>query len=264
MVCVSLPSTVWAAKAKKKKTGYGVSARSAILVDSSKGKKLYQKNANSKVLPASTTKIMTALLVLEKLSLNKWVTVSRSATLVQPSKAGLKTGERYRVSDLLYAILISSSNDASVVLAEAVSGSEWKFVQLMNKRAKQMGAHHTKFANSHGLPSKATQYTTAYDMYLIFRAALKNSFFKKATGYQHHTIRSANGRKIGLKSHNTSLKKGWRRNVHGKTGYTRKAKSCFVGYINKGKDTLIISVFGCSRRWDDVKYIIRKHGGIQL
>jgi len=256
------PSPGWSAKKKKK--SFGVTAKSAIFMDSAKGKRLYQRNADKKVPPASTTKVMTALLVLERLPLNRWVMVSQKATLAQPSKAGLMAGERYRVKDLLYAILVSSSNDASIVLAEAVAGSEWQFVQIMNKRARQLGAYHTKFANSHGLPSKAAQYTTAYDMYLIFKAALKKTFFKNTIGYQNKTIRSSAGRKIFLKSHNTSLKKGWRRNVHGKTGYTRKAKSCFVGYINKGKSTLIISVFGCTRRWDDVKYIIQKYGDIRL
>lgn len=261
-ILVCWPSSGWTAKKKKK--GYRVTATSAILMDSSSGKRLYQKDAGRKVLPASTTKVMTALLVLERLALDQWITVSKTATLVPPSKAGLKAGERYRVADLLSAVLISSANDASVVLAEAVAGSEERFVNLMNRRAKQLGASHTKFANSHGLPTKATQYTTAYDLYLIFRAAVKKTFFKNAIGYQYKIIRSATGRKIALKSHNTSIKKGWRRNVHGKTGYTRKAKACFVGYINKGRSTLIISVLGCTRRWDDVRYIIRKYGKIQL
>ena len=206
-----------------------------------------------------------ALLYLEKLSLKKRIRVSSRATRVQPTKLYLKPGEYYKVSDLLYAILLKSANDAAVVLAEAVAGSEKNFVKLMNKRAQQLGAKHTKFANSHGLPtSKSSQYTTPYDMYLIFRQALKHPFFKKAVQLQYKTIYSEKGRKIKLKSHNKILFKKWKRKIYGKTGYTKSAKSCFVGFLTKGRSTLIIAVFGCSRRWDDIKHIVSKYGGITL
>lgn len=249
----------------KKKKGYSVSAKAAIFSNSTRVKRLYGKNVHTKVLPASTTKVMTALLVLEKLSLKKRIRVSSRATRVQPTKLYLKPGEYYKVSDLLYAILLKSANDAAVVLAEAVAGSEKNFVKLMNKRAQQLGAKHTKFANSHGLPtSKSSQYTTPYDMYLIFRQALKHPFFKKAVQLQYKTIYSEKGRKIKLKSHNKILFKKWKRKIYGKTGYTKSAKSCFVGFLTKGRSTLIIAVFGCSRRWDDIKHIVSKYGGITL
>lgn len=244
---------------------YSVSAKSAIFSNSTKVKRYYGKNVHTRVLPASTTKVMTALLVLERLPLNKVITVRKSATYAQPSKIYAKPGEKFRVKDLLYAILLKSANDASIVLAEAISGSEAKFVKLMNKRAKQLGAKHTKFANSNGLPSgRASQYTTAYDMYLIFRAALKHSFFRDAIKTKYKTITSLAGRKIKLKSHNKILFNDWKRKLYGKTGYTKAAKACFVGYLMKGKDVCIIAVFGCSRRWDDIKHIVRYYGGIAL
>lgn len=257
------------AEAKRKRRRHKVSARAAIFSDSTRVKRLYGKSVHKKVLPASTTKVMTALLVLEKLPLNKTVRVSKNATRASPSKIYLKPGERFRVADLLYAILLKSANDASVVLAEAVAGSEKKFVKMMNKRARQLGAKHTKFANSHGLPTKRVkQYTTAYDMYLIFRAALKHSFFRKAIKKKYKTIYSRRGnrrgRKIKLKSHNKILFKNWRRHIYGKTGYTKAARACFVGTIQKGKSTLIIAVFGCTRRWEDIKYIVSRYGGISL
>jgi len=245
---------------------YTVSARAAIFSNSTKVKRYYGKNVHMRVLPASTTKVMTALVVLERLPLNHVVTFSKKASLAQPSKIYGRPGEKFRVKDLLYALLLRSANDASIALAEAVSGSEWKFVQLMNKKAKQLGANHTKFANSSGLPSRNTkQYTTAYDMYLIFRAALEHNFFKTVLKHKYRTIRSLDGRKIKLKSHNKILFfKKWRRKLFGKTGWTRSAKSCFVGYITKGRDICIIAVFGCSRRWDDIKYIVSRYGGISL
>ena len=244
---------------------YRVTCRSAIFSNSTKVKRYYGKRVHAKVLPASTTKVMTALLVLEKLPLDKYVVVSRRATRVQPTKLYLRPGERYRVRDLLFAILLKSANDASVVLAEAVAGNEQAFVRLMNQRARQLGARHTRFANAHGLPSpKGTQYTTAYDMYLIFRQALKHAFFRKAIKYRYKTIISQSGRKIRLKSHNKILFNGWKRKIYGKTGYTRAARSCFIGTLQHKGDTLIVGVFGCSRRWEDIRHIVSSYGLIRL
>lgn len=266
-VCLALiisfpPSSI---AAKKKRRGYTVSAKAAIFSNSTKVKRYYGKNVHTKVLPASTTKVMTALLVLERLPLNKVVTVSKRATYAQPSKIYVRPGEKFKVRDLLYAILLKSANDASIVLAEAVAGSEAKFVKLMNKRARELGARHTKFANSNGLPTKKVkQYTTPYDMYLIFREVVKHAFFKDAIKSKYRTIRSLEGRRIKLKSHNKILFNDWKKKLYGKTGYTRAAKACFVGYLMKGKSVCIIAVFGCRRRWDDIKHIVSKYGGIAL
>lgn len=250
--------------AKKKARGFYTTARSAVLYNATTGKKVFAKNADKRILPASTTKIMTALLVLEKLSLDDTVAVSERATYMQPSKLNLRPGEKYKVRDLLYGLLLNSANDASVVLAEAVAGSEWKFVSMMNDRARQLGAKNTRFANSNGLPSKVSQYSSAYDMFLIFRAALKKDFFRQAITLKYRIIYSSDGRQINLKSHNKMLFKGWKKGVYGKTGYTRAAKSCFVGYTQRGKETLIIAVFGCTKRWDDIQRIIERYGGVDL
>jgi D-alanyl-D-alanine carboxypeptidase (penicillin-binding protein 5/6) len=246
------------------KGSYRVSAKAAIFSNSTQAARYYGKNVHTRVPPASTTKVMTALLALERLSLQQIVTVSERATYPQPSKIHVRAGEKFRVEDLIYAILLNSANDASVALAEAVAGSETEFVEMMNQRAKQLGAKHTRFANSHGLPSKSAQYTTPYDMYLIFRAALKHDLFKTAVRQKYRTISSLDGRKIQLKSHNKILFFDWQRKLYGKTGYTREAKACFVGYIPKGKDICIIAVFGCTRRWDDIKHIVSRYGGVAL
>lgn len=263
IVCVVLLliSSVSPAAAKGK---YRVTCKSVIFSDSTKVKRLYGKRVHDRVLPASTTKVMTALIVLERLNLDQYVTVSSRAARAQPTKLHLRPGERYKVRDMLYAILIKSANDASIVLAEAVAGSEGAFVKLMNARAKAIGAKHTRFANSNGLPTKAVQYTTAYDMYLIFRQAIRHGFFRKAIKYKYKTISSAAGRTIKLKSHNKILFKGWKRKIYGKTGYTRAAKACFVGTLQKGESALIIAVFGCPRRWDDIKHVVSRYGGISL
>ena len=222
-IVVSIALNPYAADARKR-VARGVRSapgcKSVILVNSTKGTRLYEKNAGSKILPASTVKVMTALLVMERFPLERYVTVGARATGVQPSKVDLRPGERYKVKDLLYAVLLNSANDASIVLAEAVAGSEEKFVSLMNQRARQLRAKDTKFANSHGLPSgKRGQYTTAYDMYLIFRRALKYSFFRAAIQHKYKMIYSQDGRAIALKSHNKMLFAGWEKNIYGKTGY---------------------------------------------
>lgn len=249
--------------AKTAKRPYQVSARSAILLTESK-KKLYQKNVSLPVPPASTTKVMTALLVLENLDLNKTISVHSSATHPPPSKINLKPGETFAVKDLLYALLLNSANDVSVALAQAVAGSEKEFVVKMNERARQLGARNTKFVNSNGLPSPGVkQYTTAYDMSLIFKKALQHEFFKKAISHRHKVIYSAQGRKVYLKNHNRMLFTDWGNTIHGKTGYTRAARACFVGVIpRRGKEDLIVAVFGCQRRWNDIRHIVRKYGGV--
>ena len=250
--------------AKKTSRKFYVTARGAVLMDSANGKILFSKSAQKKILPASTTKVMTALLVLEKLSLDSYVTVSNRATGMQPSKLNVRPGEQYRVRDLLYGVLLNSANDASVVLAEAVAGSEWQFVQMMNQRARRLGANNTKFANSNGLPSKTSQYSTAYDMSLIFREAMKKDFFKDTIKLKYKSIYSREGRRINLRSHNKILFKGWKQGIYGKTGYTRAARSCFVGYVQKGTRTMIVAVFGCAKRWEDIYRIVERYGGVDL
>jgi len=135
---------------------------------------------------------------------------------------------------------------------------------MMNARAKQLGAMHSHFANPHGLPSQGTQFTTASDMALIFTQALKNDFFRQAITYKYLVIYSKDGHRCFLKSHNTTLFLNWKHHVFGKTGWTIEAQACFVGYIPRGNDILIIAVYGCRKRWTDMKYIIEHYARIDL
>jgi serine-type D-Ala-D-Ala carboxypeptidase (penicillin-binding protein 5/6) len=243
---------------------YHLTAHTAILWDPAHNQRYFDLGADRQIFPASTTKVLTAILVLENLPLDKLVTVNARAMQLPQTKLGLRAGETYRVRDLLYGLILKSANDAAVVLAEAVGGTEARFVDMMNARARQIGAWHSHFANPHGLPSTGVQFTTAADMALIFNQALKNDFFRQAITLKYLVIYSREGHRFFLKSHNRSLFLRWRRHVFGKTGYTREAQSCFVGYIPRGNDKLIIAVFGCRKRWTDMKFILERYGHIDM
>jgi serine-type D-Ala-D-Ala carboxypeptidase (penicillin-binding protein 5/6) len=243
---------------------YHLTANTALLWDPASNQRYFDLGADREVFPASTTKVLTALLVLENLPLDKYVTVSEHATQVPQTKLGLRAGETYRVRDLLYGLILKSANDAAVVLAEAVAGSEGKFVDMMNARAQQIGAKHSHFANPHGLPSPGTQFTTAADMALIFTQALKNDFFRQAITLKYLVISSREGRRYFLKSHNKTLFLHWKQHVFGKTGFTFEAQSCFVGCIPRGNGILVIAVYGCRKRWTDMKYMLEHYGHINL
>jgi len=243
--------------------GY-LTARSALLWDITNNRRYFAHNIEQRVYPASTTKVMTVMLALEKLPLDAYVPVSLRATQVPPTKLDFRPGEQYRVRDLIYACLLKSANDAAVALAEMVAGSQEKFVVLMNQKAWAIGARHTHFTNPHGLPWPGGQYTTAADMALIFKEALKNPFFQKAITFKYRIIYSKGGRRHFLKSHNKALFLNWKQDVFGKTGYTRQAQSCFVGYFKKGNDVWLVDIFGSHKRWEYLKWIIEHYARVDL
>lgn len=232
----------------------------------SQNKIYFAKNINERIYPASTTKIMTVLLALEKLPLDQYVTVSQRATEVPPTKLNFRPGEQYRVIDLIYACLLKSANDAAGVLAEAVAGSEEKFVDMMNQKAANMGATHTHFINPHGLPGPQAQYTTAQDMAIILREAIKNPLFQRLTTVPYRIIYSKDGRRHFLKAHNRAFFLNWKHSVYGKTGYTLQAGSCFVGFLKKGNDIIIVDLFKCKafNRWKDLKWLVEHYAGVDL
>lgn len=272
MLVCSLAAPADAAKKVRKKkvraakVTQGVSAKSAILWNITEDKVYYAKNEDQRVFPASTTKMMMLMVALDKLSLDDYVTVSARATQEPPTRLDLRPGEQYLVRDLVYACVLKSANDAAMVLAEAAGGSEDNFVAMMNQKAAAIGAVNTRFANPHGLPSIGKQYTTAKDMAIIFREAIKNPFLQEAATLPYKVISSKTGRRHFLKSHNKSLFMNWKKDVYGKTGYTLQAQSCFVGYFKRGNDTFIVDVFGCRtrKRWDDIKWIIEHYAGVNL
>jgi len=152
--------------------------KAGILIDFETGQILYQKNPHEKLYPASTTKMLTGLIILENHSLNEIVTVDSESPFVQGSKIFIEEGEQLSVKDLLYATLIDSSNDCAAALAIFHSGSIENFAILMNQRAKELGANDSNFVNPHGLHDD-NHFTTAYDLSLIAQEAYKNDLFRE-------------------------------------------------------------------------------------
>ena len=231
-----------------------VTARSLVVYDPAEGRILASKNTHSRLPLASTTKVMTALVVMDNLPLNKIITVRRETAYVPRTKIYIRPGEKFRVKDLLKALLISSSNDVAVELASQVGGSERGFAALMNKRARKIGVRNTHFVNAHGLPADR-HYSTSYDLALIMNEAKKYPFIMNALSVRRTSISSLQGRKFRLKNHNKML---WKdsRPVIGKTGFTRAARHCFVGRINYRKRDILVAIMGSVRPWHDLRVLL--------
>ncbi|WP_027366031.1 D-alanyl-D-alanine carboxypeptidase family protein [Desulfotruncus alcoholivorax] len=159
----------------------------AILVDANNGQVLFDKNADRRMYPASTTKIITALLALERSKPGDMVEVSERAAQIGGTRVGLQPGEKVRMEDLLYILMLSSANDAAIAIAEHVGGSVENFATLMNARAQKAGAKGTHFTNPHGMPDE-NHYTTARDMALISCEAMKNPAFRRIVGTTNYKV----------------------------------------------------------------------------
>jgi D-alanyl-D-alanine carboxypeptidase (penicillin-binding protein 5/6) len=236
-----------------------ISSRAALVMDASTGKILYAKNPNLKLPPASTTKLMTAIVVIENANFADVVTISKHAARVCPSKAGFKIGDKVTIESLLYAALLKSANDAAVALSEAVAGSEAKFVKLMNRKAVEIGTKNTKFKNPHGLPASG-QYTTAYDLSKIMSYALTYPKLREIIGTRVTEVSTKNGDSIFLKNTNKLL---WYDDdlLGGKTGYTRRARNCLVCAAERGSDIIVVALLGSPSRdnlWKDTETLIDK------
>ena len=236
-----------------------ISSDCAILINATTGKVLYEKNADTKHANASTTKILTCLLALENCKLTEKVTISANAAAQEPSKLYMKTGDSFKLKDLLYSLMLPSHNDTAVAIAEHISGTTTKFAALMNKKAKAIGCTNTHFVTPNGLDNGLNHYSTARDMAKIAQYALKNSTFCKIVNTSTYSFKSTGGTSYSVATTNNLLNS--MTGVSGmKTGYTNKAGYCFVGTI-KGKNgnTYISVTLGASTstaRWDDSKKLL--------
>lgn len=230
-----------------------VTARAAIIVDAASGEVLWERNPDLPLPPASTTKILTAILAIESGRLDDAVTVSPDASEVAPSKIGLRAGERMALGDLLYAVLLNSANDAATVVAEGLAGSETEFASHMNARARALGAKNSHFVNPHGLTAPG-HVSTARDLTVLFRHGLGLSQFREIleTPRIKVPVESRRISSVSLHSHNRLLT-GYEHRVIGKTGYTRPAGRCFVGAASDGGREIVIALLGSTDLWGDAR-----------
>jgi D-alanyl-D-alanine carboxypeptidase len=220
------------------------SAEAIVLIHADTGRVLYGENENSPMLIASTTKIMTALVVLDHCSADEIVEIPEECAGIEGSSMYLKAGERYSVRDLLYGMLLVSGNDAASALAVYCAGSEEAFAALMNIKAAALGLENTSFENPHGLDGEK-QYSSAFDLAQITKAALANELFAEIVATQYHTVGEQT-----LKNHNKLL---W--DYEGclgvKTGYTMAAGRTLVSCAERDGLKLICVTLSAPDDWDD-------------
>lgn len=237
-------------------TSLNINSRSCIVLDRLSNNILYGKNEKSKVKMASTTKIMTATVIIENCNLNDTIEVSKKAAGTGGSRLGLKTGDKITIHDLLYGLMLCSGNDAAVALAESCAGSIAEFSNLMNNKAKDLGLTNTNFESPHGLDSDG-HYTTAYELALLSNYALQNPTFAKIVGTKNYTV-TINGYPKNLSNTNELL--GNLNGVYGiKTGFTNGANRCLVTACKRNDLDIICVVLGCDtkkfRTQDSIKLI---------
>ncbi|MDC3415432.1 D-alanyl-D-alanine carboxypeptidase family protein [Aquibacillus salsiterrae] len=232
---------------QESKVNLADNSKSAILLERDTGKILFKKNANEQLPPASMTKIMTMLLVMEaledgKISLDEKVRVSEYAASMGGSQIFLEPGEEMTVNDLLKGVAVASGNDASVALAERIAGSEEAFVQMMNQKVKELGLENTNFVNPTGLPAK-NHYSTAYDMAVMAKELLKHKQITNYTSIYEDYLRKGTEDEFWLVNTNKLVK--FYDGVDGlKTGYTNEAKYCLTATAEKEGMRTIAVVMG--------------------
>lgn len=230
-----------------------VNAKAYILIEASSGTVLYSKNASERHEPASTTKILTALVAIENRDLSEVFKVSKAAADVEGSQIGLEAGDEVSLEELLYMLLLKSGNDAAVAIAENIAGNVEKFAAMMNERAKKAGCKNSNFENPHGLGSE-NHYTTAEDLALIAADALKNPTFAKIVSEKRHTLSYHN---LTLSNSNRLLRVS-DMFCGVKTGFTKSAGRCLVSAAKKEGVTLVAVTLNDGDDWNDHVYLMDK------
>ena len=227
------------------------SARAAVVMDVNSNRILYYKNMDEKMAMASTTKIMTTLVAIESGRLDEKVKISKRASYMEGSSIYLREGEVHTVNDLLYAIMLRSGNDAATAVAEHIGGSVEGFAEMMNKKAREIGASNTRFANPHGLDADG-HYTTARDLALITCYALKNPMFSKIVSSKKKVMEgppNENWDRVMINKNKMLWQFAGGDGV--KTGYTNRAGRCLVSSATRDGMRLVCVVLNCGPMWND-------------
>ena len=220
-----------------------VSAQSAIVMHSG-GEVVFEKNADARSLIASTTKIMTAIVAIERADLDEQVEILPEWCAVEGSSMYLKPGEAYSVKELLTGLMLASGNDAALALADHVAGSEAKFVSMMNRKAKELGLNNSSFANPHGLNAEG-HYSTAKDMAVLLDYCMQNEAFAEIAGLKVGTVKDQT-----YINHNKLLDRcpGC---IGGKTGFTERAGRCLVSCCERAGTRFICVTLSAPDDWND-------------
>ena len=240
-------------------------ALSAVLMDGESGRVLYEKDGERPLANASTTKVLTCIVALENSPGDDYVQVSQNAASQPEVKLGLQKGEQYYLEDLLYSLMLKSHNDTAVAIAEHCGGSVEGFARMLNRKAKQIGCKDTYFITPNGLDAEdenGKHHTTAKDLALIMRYAVKNETFLHIAQTRDYTFSEITGKRT-FSVHNANAFLDMRDGVlAGKTGYTSQAGYCYVCAWEKEGKTFIVSLLGCgwpnhkTYKWSDTKKLL--------
>ena len=232
-----------------------ISAKSAVLIETGSRQVAFGKNENVRMPMASTTKIMTAIIAIEYLPLDKEVTIEPSMTGIEGSSIYLKTGETLTVEDLLFALLLESANDAAVALAITAGETIEGFANMMNEKAKKLGAQNTHFTNPHGLDD-SEHYTTAYDLGIISAYAMENEHFRKIVSTYKKQIPLNNGEGCRVLINHNRLLRSYNGADGIKTGFTKKSGRCLVSSATRNGITLVCVTLNAPNDWQDHKTLL--------
>ena len=240
-------------------------ALSAVLMDGESGRVLYEKDGERPLANASTTKVLTCIVALENSPGDDYVQVSQNAASQPEVKLGLQKGEQYYLEDLLYSLMLKSHNDTAVAIAEHCGGSVEGFARMLNRKAKQIGCKNTYFITPNGLDAEdenGKHHTTAKDLALIMRYAIKNETFLHIAQTRDYTFSEITGKRT-FSVHNANAFLDMRDGVlAGKTGYTSQAGYCYVCSWEKEGKTFIVSLLGCgwpnhkTYKWSDTEKLL--------
>lgn len=240
-------------------------ARSAVLMDADTGRILFGKNDNEVMPMASTTKIMTLLVTLEHADLDEIVEVSARAASMPDVQLHIREGERYRLQDLCYSLMLESHNDSAVAIAEHVGGTVEGFAAMMNQKAKHLGCYHTYFITPNGLDAEdehGKHSTTARDLARIMRCCIKNETFLSITREPSWTFTDMDGNRSFTVQNKNAFLQMMEGALTGKTGFTNEAGYCYVGALERGEKRLITVVLACgwpnhkTWKWMDTKALM--------
>jgi len=231
-------------------SAFNVSARSAVLIEAESGNTIYENNAHQRLPMASTTKIMTAIVAIERCDVNEIITVTENMTGAEGSSVYLKAGEKLSLKQLLYALMLESANDAAEAIAISVSGSVENFAALMNQKAAELHLENTNFTNPHGLDDDE-HYTTASDLAKITAYALENSVFSEIVSTNEFIIPETEHNSVRyLRNHNKMLRI-YDGTIGVKTGFTKRCGRCLVTAAEKDGVKLIAVTLSAPDDWND-------------